>query len=457
MTAPPQLAPGVRRPAAGLLVGGSPLRVLRLSPGGSDVLDALLKGDPDERAATLEQRLVEAGLLLRAPGPASLAEVTVVVPVRGRAEEVQVVLDSLPSGVPVVVVDDGSPSRIDLQRDGVLVLRHPRSAGPAAARNTGAAQVRTDLVAFVDAGVALPEGALERLTGHFHDPRVSAAAPRVVSGAARGWTGVLEQQLCALDQGGAAAQVRPQGAVSYVPSAVLLVRRSALERAGGFDEQLSVGEDVDLVWRLSQQGVVRYDPEVVARHAPRARLLPALLRRRDYGRSAGPLDRRHPGQLRHLRVSAWSLLPWAVAAVSPAAALATAGALVVAAPRRLTELPPTEARRLALAGQWASFGAVGRYAVRPGWPLLAAAWAWAPSRRLATSLSLAYVVGSRARLLGGPPRDLPARAVLSVLDDLAYSAGAWQSARQERRWRVLLPAFIRRAPRSAPAGPAVRP
>lgn len=435
----PVLAPGVGRPATDLLVGGAPVRVLRLSPTGAAALDALLVGREHPGAALLEDRLVTAGLLLPPPGPSRLGDVTVVVPVLGREDDVRVVLDGLPAGVPVVVVDDGSPVPLDAHGPGVQVLRHDHSRGPAAARNAGAAVATTDLVAFVDADVSLPPGALERLSGHFADPRVVAVAPRVRSLATPGWAGVLEQQLCALDQGPVSAQVRPRAAVSYVPSTVLLVRRSALLAAGGFDEQLAVGEDVDLVWRLTQHGSVRYDAEVVVRHGPRTRLVDALRRRRDYGASAGPLDRRHPGELRHLRVSGWSLLPWAAAAVHPGVGMLTAAGLVALAPRRLPQLPATAARRIALDGQRASFAAVGRYAVRPAWPLLALAWTAPPTRRLARALTVAYVVGSRDRLRGGPARDLPARAVLHVLDDLAYSAGVWRSARTDRRWSVLLP------------------
>ena len=415
---------------------------MRLSAVGVEALDALLRGSVQLGTDALERRLVAAGMLLREPGLGSLADLTVVVPVRGSIDDVRVVLDGVPDGVAVVVVDDGSREPLAGRLAGVEVIRHERSLGPAAARNAGAACVQTRLVAFVDAEVTLPAGALEKLSGHFVDDRVVAVAPRVLSAAAPGLAGVLEQQLCALDRGPIPAEVHRRGPVSYVPSTVLLVRTSVLHDVGGFDEQLVVGEDVDLVWRLSEQGVVRYDPSVAVHHRPRARLLPALRRRRDYGASAGPLDRRHPHQVRHLRVSLWSLAPWAAAAVHPLLGVATAAGLVISAPRAMPALPPVEARRVALAGQWASFGAIGRYAVRPALPFtLAAAVTSHTTRRLLPVLAAAHVAGSSPRLRNGPLRDLPARAVLHVLDDLAYSAGVWRGAVSARRWRVLMPAL----------------
>jgi len=55
----------------------------------------------------------------------------------------------------IVVVDDGSsvpvtPSDFDGARCDVQVIRHERSKGPAAARNTGLAACSTDFVAFLD-------------------------------------------------------------------------------------------------------------------------------------------------------------------------------------------------------------------------------------------------------------------------------------------------------------------
>src|SRR6266545_2838660 len=40
----------------------------------------------------------------------------------------------------------------------------------------------------------------------------------------------------------------------YLPSCNLLVRRSAFLNAGGFKDEMHVGEDVDLTWRLRDGG-----------------------------------------------------------------------------------------------------------------------------------------------------------------------------------------------------------
>lgn len=443
MTSPAALAEGVRRVGDDLLVGADARRVLRLSASGREALDALLAGRPHPRSEALRTLLHEAGMLELTAAAPRCDELTVVVPARARAAEVLVSLAGVPAGLPVVVVDDGGPDPLPSQLPGLRVLRRTASEGPAAARNRGAREVATPLVAFVDTDVELPENALDRLTGHFADPKVVAVAPRVVSRAVKGWTGVLEQQLCALDLGTRSGLVGRSHAVPYVPSTVLLVRRSTFVQVGGFNEALQIGEDVDLVWRLSAHGQVRYDATVVARHGPRRSVLHSLRRRAVYGTSVAPLDARHPGQLRHLQISVWSALPWLIAVVHPAAGVAAAGALVALAPRGMPDLPPPEARRLAARGQWAAFGATGRYALRPAAPLTGAAlWLVPRTRRLFLPLAAAYLAGSWSRLTAGPRGDVLRRAALCVADDLAYSSGVWVSAVRHRRPGVLLPALL---------------
>jgi N-acetylglucosaminyl-diphospho-decaprenol L-rhamnosyltransferase len=79
------------------------------------------------------------------------------------------------------------------------------------------------------------------------------------------------------------AEYEHGGPVDWMPGMCLLVRRSALERLGGFDERFFLYcEDMDLCRRLWQHGLaVYFEPEAVALHeggasAPRAGLLHVL-------------------------------------------------------------------------------------------------------------------------------------------------------------------------------------
>ena len=81
----------------------------------------------------------------------------------------------------------------------------------------------------------------------------------------------------------------------YVPTCNLLVRRSNYEAVGGLREDLRVGEDVDLCWRLRAAGAyLVYAPEGIVRHKHRDHLGTMLRRRAQYGTSEATLHALHP-------------------------------------------------------------------------------------------------------------------------------------------------------------------
>ena len=272
-----------------LVWGGTPWRLLRLTEAGTETLARLSAGDAvaDVRGGVLARRLVDAGLAHpRPPDALSPNDVDVVVPVHDDAEHLAVCLAGL-TGLAVTVVDDGSADGLAVaavaSKYGAHVVRRT-CGGPAAARNTGLASTRRALVAFVDSDCVVGATDLLTLAGHLADPCVAAVAPRIVEPVGES----------PLDLGGDESLVHPGARVSFVPTTTLVVRRTAVEEAGGFDEAMRYGEDVDLVWRLAARDwSVRYDPSVVARHASPGSALSRLARKYHYGTSAGPLASRH--------------------------------------------------------------------------------------------------------------------------------------------------------------------
>ena len=118
----------------------------------------------------------------------------------------------------------------------------------------------------------------------------------------------------------------PYGTVSYVPSAAIICRRSALIDVGGFDETLTSGEDVDLCWRLVESGArLRYEPIALVAHDHRTQLRDWLARKAFYGESAAPLSIRHPGKTAPLVISGWTLLLWLLMAMGSARVPGVAG------------------------------------------------------------------------------------------------------------------------------------
>ena len=384
-----------------VVLGGSPLRIFRLTSAGERVAEALERADDVDRS-TLTDRLLAAGAIHPATGAGSTGH-------RFAASDVTVVTPQLGGRTAIddgrITVDDGSRPPLT----GATVSLD-RNRGPAAARNAARPLVDTDLVAFVDADVDLTprDGSdwLAPLLPHFDDPQVALVAPRV-----------LGEPDSPLDMGDQPARVRAGSRISYVPAAAVVVRRSALEHVGWFDERLRFGEDVDLVWRLDDAGwTCRYEPTSTVWHAPRPTLAARLRQRFDYGSSAAPLALRHPGKLAPLRTNGWTASSWLLVAIGrPSSAIALAVGSALALPGKLPDLPPAAAIGLALRGHLAS-----------------ARWLADALRREWLPLTLvASLCSRRARLLGAAAF---AAAPTRVATDAAYACGIWAGMIRTARW-----------------------
>jgi len=472
-----------RQLAPGLLFGGSPVRIFRLTPAGQAAWRELQAGPVASRSAgALARQLTDAGLVHpQPPALSSAPDVTVVIPVRDRAAMAERCLAALGNRYPVVVVDDGSLDPLAVaqaaSRHGATLIRRDVNGGPGAARNTALESVASDLVAFIDSDCVAAPGWIEQLAPHLADPLVAAVAPRITGLAPGTWAGRFTSASGSLDLGSKAARVLPRSQVSYVPAAAMLVRRAALlaaardarapgvvprkGRAGGrprepapqvFDESMRIGEDVDLVWRLHEAGWrIRYDPAVqVAHHEPAT--WPALLARRyRYGTSAAPLALRHPGAVTHLVLHPWSAATvTALLARRPAAAAAWFGGSVLATYRILhrANVPRQGTVRAMLGAARQTWLGIGRYGTQFAAPLLVAVIAApggsSPGRRWGRRAAAAsLLLGPPVTAWAAGPRTLdPARFTLGrIADDIAYGLGVWSGCMSERTTAPMRPAI----------------
>ena len=438
-----------------LLVGGSPLTAMRLAPRAV----AMLRRDgvtvADAATGHLAERLLATNLgvpdLSAVPGVAA-GDLTVVIPVRDRHAQLDRALAAL-HPLRCVVVDDAShtPDLVSgvARRHRAKLVALRVNVGPAGARNAGLATVTTPYVAFVDSDVEVTAADLVRLTRHFLDPTVVLVGPQVV-GVARSarprWFERYDAAASSLALGDTPGVVRPGAGVGWLPSACLVARTEAM--ADGFDPDLRVGEDVDLVWRLVEQGGrVRYDPEVRANHDARPTLSGWLSRKAYYGSGGAALAARHGDKL-------------APAVLSPTYAVAAAALLLRrrwSAPvatialvhgwrtvrKHLPESADTDAVacRLAFRGLgWAVRQEVALL-LRHWWPLAALGATRSSNVRRAVATALivdSAVLFSERRT--APTRLGPITAIAGHrVDDLAYGAGLWWGAIRARSARVLIP------------------
>lgn len=432
-----------------VLIGGSPLRIFRLTDAGAAVVRAIAVGEVVPSGhEPLTTRLLEAGAIHPLAGstsPISAADVSVVIPAF-QCDISATVSACVESGVHrVIVVDDASPSPISVDRRATVeLLRLETNGGPGAARNAGLAIVRTPFVAFVDADATPDPRWLEELLWLFDDDRVGLVAPRVAAGSGATILDRYELWRSPLDLGDEPALVRAGSRVGYVPAAAIVVRASAIRAIGGFDETLRFGEDVDLVWRLDEAGYrCRYDPAAHVTHHVRPTLGAWIRQRVGYGSSAASLDRRHPGDVAPTNTSRWSAVVWALTAAGhPVAGIGVAVGTVAALSRKLDRLPNPSAEAARLAGRGNLFA--GRLfasaIVRAWWPI--AVPLAVVSRRVRRVLIAAAIAPALYDWLTQRPDLDPLTAVsLRIADDMAYGAGVWKGMVREHRWGPIVPAF----------------
>lgn len=155
----------------------------------------------------------------------------------------------------IIVVDDGSPDDVAAAcaefKAEIRIIRQA-NAGVGAARNAGWAMARGAFVHFLDAD--------DEVETHGYAKLLRALRAHTQWSAAAGHTrylkadGVPTECLQLAPAPGELFQALARSCV--VVPASLIYRRTALERAGGYDVHLGVAEDWDLLLRIARTGAV---------------------------------------------------------------------------------------------------------------------------------------------------------------------------------------------------------
>lgn len=467
-----------RRDNGRILIGGSPARVIRLSDAGATALSAWLDDQPlgdDTKSRSLARRLLNANLvhpifdLVVAPesDPEDDLDVTIVIPVyndaRGLEQCLKILRPTSPSDLPIrrivgiVVVDDASDNSAEIaaiaERYQTHLVCHATNKGPAAARNSGLAQVTTPLVAFVDSDVELPRGSLNHLVEHFQDQVVVAVAPRVRSKGGHSLLQRYEAHHSPLDLGDNPALVGPTNPVSYLPAAALVAKVKAISAVGGFDAALRSGEDVDLIWRLIDDGgIVRYDPAAEVRHRPRDSWPALLNQRHSYGASAVALGNRHGSRIAPARLSVGSAATLAVLAsgqrlLGIGVGVGMFAGSVLALKHKLRSIPDSlaTATRLTTLGYLRASYGLGRALLRVWCPLALLLALLVPrTRPIIVATTLAPLLSDW--LGGSQPAGFCRSLALRLIDDIAYGTGVWQGVLKTKDTTALKPVLQQSRP-----------
>jgi glycosyltransferase involved in cell wall biosynthesis len=175
----------------------------------------------------------------------SLADLTVVIPVKNAAQMLPDCLDSVvrqrPAGI-VVVDGNSTDDTLEIARQYSATILSDEGRGLPVARRLGAQTATTRYVALVDTDVVLPDGALASLLAEFTAGGYSALQAGLHSVGGPGYWGR------------ALAQHHREGLSKnwFGLVATIFERDKLLEI--GFDNRFLSGEDIELRWRMVQTG-----------------------------------------------------------------------------------------------------------------------------------------------------------------------------------------------------------
>jgi len=202
--------------------------------------------------------------------------VSVVIPAYNSAAVLGDAIDSVMtqsySPIEIIVVDDGSSdatAKVVWNYSEVRYLRQS-NRGPSAARNHGIAEARGEYIAFLDADdVWLPRKLAEQMSVlEYHSGAgLVFADMQFFSAAAAAQVSMFETHGFTAEFFGQDNRVidAPSKLVrtNFIPTSTVLAPKSALVKAGGFDEQFTKSEDWDLWLRIALRWPIVYSPKVL--------------------------------------------------------------------------------------------------------------------------------------------------------------------------------------------------
>jgi GT2 family glycosyltransferase len=200
-------------------------------------------------------------------------------------------LDYPSSRFEVIVVDDGGKApaegvvtQFDAELD--VTCYRQANAGPAAARNAGAARAHGKYIAFTDDDCAPARDWLHRLADRFAETPAGLIGGRTVNGQPENRYSTASQMLISyLSEYYNAVSHRAR----FLASNNLAVAAERFRAMGGFDTTYtrSAAEDRELCDRWQDHGYpMVYAPEVLVYHAPHLTLRSFWRQHFDYGRGA---------------------------------------------------------------------------------------------------------------------------------------------------------------------------
>ena len=199
-----------------------------------------------------------------------MCHVSVIIPTRNRCNLLRRAIDSVLGqtygDMECIVVDDSSTDETpdllkEFDDERLVCLRHERRRHASAARNTGIAHARGELIAFLDDDDEWLPSKLDKQVS------LLSRAPRIV-GMVYCWLDYIQGEKTVKRHSPRLRGSIFKETLDKQPignSSTLLVRRDVFKKSGLFDESLPRGNDGDFIRRVCRYWEVDYVPEVMVK------------------------------------------------------------------------------------------------------------------------------------------------------------------------------------------------
>jgi GT2 family glycosyltransferase len=197
------------------------------------------------------------------------------------------------SNFEVIVVDDGSTdATASIAREYDVRLISTENCGLSHARNTGMDAATGDIVAYIDDDAYPDPHWLTYLAATFlSTPHAGVGGPNIAP-SDRGPVA----DCVANAPGGPIHVLLSDREAEHIPGCNMAFRKTCLQAVGGFDPQFRVaGDDVDICWRLQQEGwTLGFNPAAMVWHYRRNLVRAYWRQQKGYGKAEALLERKWP-------------------------------------------------------------------------------------------------------------------------------------------------------------------
>jgi glycosyltransferase involved in cell wall biosynthesis len=252
------------------------------------------------------QRIYCAGLPI--PPPAA-PKISVVICAYNAERTMQACLESMRTlrypNFEVIVVNDGSKDRtLEIaQQFAQARIISQENKGLSAARNVGIEASTGDIVAFTDSDCVVDPDWLTYLAyGFVNGGFVAVGGPNLPP------PEESRTAACVASSPGGPTHVLLNDQVAeHIPGCNMAFRRDVLQRIGGFDPMFrAAGDDVDVCWRLQNEGeVIGFSAAAMVWHFRRNTVRAYITQQMGYGAAEALLFFKHPYRFNFLGQSKW--------------------------------------------------------------------------------------------------------------------------------------------------------